>query len=287
MANSTPMNKARGFTLVELVIVLVVMGVIATGIAKVVTSSMSVFVGVSEREQLVAQTSFAINRMARELQNAVPASVRVRGSSSQHCLQFVPADVVTGYSDISVQPATENTIDILFPADALDNTQPFTASASVIVAPPSVLDVYNAANDYRQPIVSCTDDGDGDCATRDSTDDTLEITVSDAFAEASLANRAYIASKAVSFCLRGSVLHRIESGFTTSQPLALASSPRLGVDFINVLSASPASGTSNDDPFQVRSVNGGVNNMVMLRLRAQKGDEVLSLTTEVAIENEP
>ena len=40
------MNKARGFTLVELVIVLVVMGVIATGIAKVVTSSMSVFVGV-------------------------------------------------------------------------------------------------------------------------------------------------------------------------------------------------------------------------------------------------
>ena len=59
------------------------------------------------------------------------------------------------------------------------------------------------------------------------------------------------------------------------------------MDFINVLSASPASGTSNDDPFQVRSVNGGVNNMVMLRLRAQKGDEVLSLTTEVAIENEP
>lgn len=287
MANSTPMNKARGFTLVELVIVLVVMGVIATGIAKVVTSSMSVFVGVSEREQLVAQTSFAINRMARELQNAVPASVRVRGSSSQHCLQFVPADVVTGHSDISVQPATENTIDILFPADALDNTQPFNTSASVIVAPRSVLDVYNAANDYRQPIVSCTDDGDGDCATRDSTDDTLEITVSDAFAEASLANRAYIASKAVSFCLRNSVLHRIESGFTTSQPLALASSPRLGVEFINVLSASPASGTLSDDPFQVRSVNGGVNNMVMLRLRAQKGDEVLSLTTEVAIENEP
>lgn len=287
MVNSTPMNQVRGFTLVELVIVLVVMGVIATGIAKVVTSSMSVFVGVSEREQLVAQTSFAMNRMARELQSAVPASVRVRGSSSQHCLQFVPADVVTGYSDISIQPAAENTIDILFPVDALDNIQPFSTSASVIVAPSSVLDVYNAANDYRQPIVNCTDDGDGDCATRDSTDDTLEVTVNDAFAEASLVNRAYIASKAVSFCLRNSVLHRFESGFTTTQPLASASSSRLGVDFINALSASPASGTLNDDPFQVRSVNGGVNNMVMLRLRAQKGDEVLSLTTEVAIENAP
>ena len=287
MVKSTPMNQVRGFTLVELVIVLVVMGVIATGVAKVVTSSMSVFVGISEREQLVAQTSFAMNRMARELQSAVPSSVRVRGSSSQHCLQFVPADVVTGYSDISIQPAAENTIDILFPADALDNIQPFSTSASVIVAPSTVLDVYNAANDYRQPIVSCTDDGDGDCATRDSTEDTLAITVNDAFAEPSLVNRAYIASKAVSFCLRNSVLHRFESGFTTSQPLASASSPRLGVDFINALSASPASGALNDDPFQVRSVNGGVNNMVMLRLRAQKGDELLSLTTEVAIENAP
>ncbi|MEC9260142.1 MAG: prepilin-type N-terminal cleavage/methylation domain-containing protein, partial [Pseudomonadota bacterium] len=75
MINTTRHN--RGFTLIELVTVIVILGVASAGIASFVRGSMQTYIDVSTREQLLSESRFAIERLKRELRNAVPNSVRI------------------------------------------------------------------------------------------------------------------------------------------------------------------------------------------------------------------
>jgi len=73
-------SRQRGFTLVELVLVIALAGVVAVLISTVLSRPLQGFVDQSRRAELTDQAATALNRMARDIRGAVPNSVRTRGA---------------------------------------------------------------------------------------------------------------------------------------------------------------------------------------------------------------
>ncbi|WDD98180.1 type II secretion system protein [Thalassomonas actiniarum] len=104
MLRSNPSKPSKGFTLIEFVIVIILLGIMAAGIGGFVSLSTQTFVNVSERDELLASARFAIERLNREVGNAVPNSVRIKTDSdtNQQCLEFMPVKASTSYTSIPV-----------------------------------------------------------------------------------------------------------------------------------------------------------------------------------------
>ena len=87
-----PINTLqRGFTLVELVMVIALAGAVAVLISTALSRPLEGFVAQSRRAELVDLAAGALNRMARDIRLAVPNSVRVRGSGEIEMLNVLDA----------------------------------------------------------------------------------------------------------------------------------------------------------------------------------------------------
>ena len=82
------LTSNQGFTLVELVVTLVVLAIVSVGITGFIISSTQVFLDASERERLLREGSFAVERIHRETSAALPNSVRSAGNAVVRCLEF-------------------------------------------------------------------------------------------------------------------------------------------------------------------------------------------------------
>lgn len=82
------LRRCRGFTLVELVVVIVLLGVIAAGVSVFYVPAVQGYIGARSRADLAAQADHALRRMARDVQAAVPNSIRTPGAQ---CFELVPA----------------------------------------------------------------------------------------------------------------------------------------------------------------------------------------------------
>ncbi|MBD9427269.1 type II secretion system protein [Pseudomonas sp. PDM15] len=71
------MSRLRGFTLVELVMVIALSGLVALMISTVLSRPLEGFAGQSRRAILVDQAAGALNRMSRDVRLAIPNSLRV------------------------------------------------------------------------------------------------------------------------------------------------------------------------------------------------------------------
>lgn len=80
--SGTLRHGQRGFTLVELVLVIALAGVVAVMISTVLSRPLQGFVDQSRRAELTDQAATALQRMARDIRGAVPNSVREEGVCS-------------------------------------------------------------------------------------------------------------------------------------------------------------------------------------------------------------
>lgn len=88
--------KARGFTLLELVIVLVLIGISALFGTRFIAHMAESYMGGAERAQALAGARFTLERLRRELALAYGPSVYL--SDSNRCLSFVPARAAGTYT---------------------------------------------------------------------------------------------------------------------------------------------------------------------------------------------
>ena len=94
----------------ELIIVMIIMGVMSVGIAGFIKLSTQTYLNVTERDELLANARFAVERLNREVRNALPNSMRTNGK----CLEFVPIIASTVYTEIPVVPEPlANIIDVI------------------------------------------------------------------------------------------------------------------------------------------------------------------------------
>jgi MSHA biogenesis protein MshO len=76
------MNRlnCQGFTLIELVMVIVIVGILATMTTKIITLPVSSYVDLQRRTSLADTAEMALTRMQRDIRRALPNSVRITGS---------------------------------------------------------------------------------------------------------------------------------------------------------------------------------------------------------------
>lgn len=80
-------KNLSGFTLVELVMVIVIMGVIGGTIAVFMKSPIDAYFATARRAGLADTADTTVRRMARDIRKALPNSIRLSGTQ---CIEFIP-----------------------------------------------------------------------------------------------------------------------------------------------------------------------------------------------------
>lgn len=82
------MTEPRGFTLIEMIMVMVIMGIIAAVAAVFISGPVKGYVDSTRRAQLSDAADIALRRLSRDLRLALPNSVRVGGGN--RFLEYIP-----------------------------------------------------------------------------------------------------------------------------------------------------------------------------------------------------
>jgi MSHA biogenesis protein MshO len=129
--------KSKGFTLVEMVVVITIVGILAAGAALFIRNPTQAFIDSENRANLSDRADTALRRMARDIRNALPNSVRTTTSGLDSFIEFVPVKSAGRYR-AAAGIAGENPLDFSLTADTFDVLGP-----SVTVASGDKLVIYN------------------------------------------------------------------------------------------------------------------------------------------------
>jgi len=242
-------KKSSGFTLIEMIVVIIILGVLAGAISTFVSLSTQIYTEATAREQLVSSARFAIERLNREVRNALPNSLIVTGK----CLKFTPILESTIYTNIPVAPeGSSNQITVIRFDESFNNNW------SAIVYPLNPNDVYDNNSGKVHDVEHIVDD----------TLDEWVIVINDGtathFTEDSPTQRLYFINEneTVEYCLQGENLRR--NGILMAQDISDASSS-----------------------FEVQAATLQRNGMVRTHFQFEKNSEVITFTNEIQVLNVP
>ncbi|WP_022940303.1 PulJ/GspJ family protein [Psychromonas hadalis] len=99
--------KQQGFTLIELVIVIIVLAAISIATSSYIATGVSIYTDISERDKELNSTRFVMERLRRDILNALPNSFIV--SNNNQCLTFTPIKESTIYGyDFPIAPLSKS-----------------------------------------------------------------------------------------------------------------------------------------------------------------------------------
>jgi MSHA biogenesis protein MshO len=141
------MNRMRGFTLVELVVVMVITGIMAASIAVFFVPAINAYFDSRRRAEMTDTADTALRRMARDARRAVPNSIRIPGPL---CFELAPtvagglyrraADIVSADSDPLDTTGPDAAFDVLSPLPRVP-----VAGDFVVIGNQNTADVYSGA----------------------------------------------------------------------------------------------------------------------------------------------
>ena len=82
--------KTAGFTLVEMVVVIAIVGILAAAATQLIRNPAQAFIDSENRANLTDRADTALRRMARDIRNALPNSVRTTTNGADSFIEFVP-----------------------------------------------------------------------------------------------------------------------------------------------------------------------------------------------------
>ncbi|PSW40892.1 MSHA biogenesis protein MshO [Photobacterium phosphoreum] len=204
-------RHSQGFTLIELIMVIVVMAFITIGIGRFVSLGTEGYLQTRDREQLQSQARFAVERVARELRDAVPNSLEVTDDENGHCLAFRPIQ----YSGDYVNPSLTH-IDVISGFLTQTSAPIFETNMMVVINPHKPQD-FDVISDQ---VAKVTAINKGIAANQWQ----FELDGQHSFSSGSLAQRFYTYTHSVKFCIEDNSLTRttIDNMGTQSPPVLLA-----------------------------------------------------------------
>ena len=261
----------RGFTLIELIVVILLLGVVGLGVTSLVRFGAQIFADVVDRDEVLSSSRFVLERLNRELREALPNSVREFNNGTLPCLEFIPVKARSYYTDAPFAGSPAAQLQAIPPSSYEFEAGDMAVSyPSVVGAQP---DIYAGAN-KRFSIASYTTAGEGSLAT-------FTFASPLTFARSSPARRLYVVREPVSYCVSAGRMYRFaDYGYATTQSgLGMGSGVLMAEGIVNVLSSEPV--------FSVTPATLTRNGQVTLWLRFAFNEGEVQFNHEVHIANAP
>lgn len=203
----------QGFSLVEIVVVIVLLSIVSVGLIDFITNSAGGYASTARRNQLSSAGRVVFDRISMELHNALPFSVRMKnGVGDDQCIEFLPTMAATNYVNPRFRPAavSSSAFDVI---DIIPDQVGETGRYAVIY-PTDPTDLYKDTYTTTEAIFEVTI---SDADTGDGTQE-LDPTGDYRFTYRSPDERLFITTEPVSFCVFGSRLYRYSNyGFHALQ----------------------------------------------------------------------
>lgn len=214
-----------GFSFIEMVVVIVVMGIMATGLVTFITNSASSYVTTASRNQVSSAGRVVIDRIAMELHNALPLSVRTTtplsagdesagyGYENDQCIEFIPVMAATTYLNARFRPtaASGDPFNVI----NLVPSQVGETDRYAVIYPTREEDLYQdsfGATEVIVELAAITDSNNTDGIHE------LDPAIAHRFQRRSPQERLFITTQPVSFCVSGNRLYRYSDyGFFADQ----------------------------------------------------------------------
>jgi MSHA biogenesis protein MshO len=284
------LSRVRGFTLIELVAVIIILGVVGTAVVSFIGFSAQIFVDVNSRDKALSDSRFVVERLNRELRDAIPNSIRLLTDPGIHCLEFMPIEWSTFYLNLPVEPApASNRISAVVLSSNITEEAYVTANATsnfAILYPLTPADIYALNSQKRQPLQNIEPPNSDNVV-----DVVLANTVQFTTAAESPASRLYIGGQPVSYCVsaNGQIRRHTDYGIRATQSSLFSTGGAvMGENLQNVLSADSLGVT--DNPFRIINPTLRRNAFVHILFRFARADqpnEVLVFSSEVQVANVP
>lgn len=165
--------KARGFTLIELIIIMVLLAILAGSVSSYIGLGATMYTDAAKRERILSQSRFVGERMVRELRNAVPNSIE----ADNDCLRFVPV-IASGVYDL----LNGNSLTYKW----MSNEDAIQVNDRIVIYPIKPAHVLTQTTSRNQRITSLSSSSN--------------ITLSGSFETESPARRFYAYRETVSYC---------------------------------------------------------------------------------------
>jgi len=200
-----------GFTLIELIVTIVIIGILGVGIANFIGRSVQGYADTGERQQLATIAWIVSEKLSREIRDALPNSFRLNGDNS--CLEFIPTIGGSDYLEVPTSSA-ETTFEVV-PFPNYVNADVDSTRDRVAVYPNSLTDLYALGN----PGTISSSRIDQLSAGTTANALTLELTAAHQFLTDSPTRRVFVVRPPVMYCFDGAFLYRYDDyGFQGSMP---------------------------------------------------------------------
>lgn len=270
-------ERHAGFTLLELLLVILITGVLAVVVAPVIREPIRAYFDQTTRAELVDAAEMALRRLAREARRSLPYSVRINAAKT--AIEFVRVTDAARYTigGNNARRLRANNVDGSF--DLIGTFSSITTSPYVLSGDERLVifnlgiagfDIYQgdsvATPDAALTTVTVTDSGNEDRVT---------MNPGHQFGQDSPSHRIYLANGAISYACSGNGFFRNGGyGYLAVQPTPADVSA-------GVLLTDNVTGCE----FDYNAGNSGRPGLLIMRLTLTRGGESITLMHQVHIAN--
>ena len=206
---SLNMSAQKGFTLIELIVTIVLIGILGTGVSSFIGSTTKGMVDTAERSQVATIAWLVSENLSRHIRQALPNSVRISVDGS--CIEYIPIYAGTDY--LSAPVAASASLFEVIPFSNVPIGFNFGAQPlRVAIYPSTSTGLYSlSATSVISSQVSQLSAG----ATANA--QTLQLSANHQFPTDSPSKRLYLIEQPVMFCFQAGLLYRYDDyGFNSS-----------------------------------------------------------------------
>jgi MSHA biogenesis protein MshO len=156
----------RGFTLIEMVMVIVITGILGVMVAVFIKTPIEGYFDSARRAELSDAADTAARRMARDMRLALPNSIRHPSDGSDQCIEFIPtriggryrAAAGTGGGDMLDFTAADSSFDMLWLNSALPAADQIAVGDLIAVYNDGSADSNAYEADNTSPVTALVED---------------------------------------------------------------------------------------------------------------------------------